>query len=314
MGGGEVEGRILALARRQFQLVTREQCVAAGLSRYAVISRVRRRVWTELIRGVYAIAVLNTSEQRDMGALLHAGEGAALSRLSAAFRLGFDVPRPRWPQVTIPAERRVRSFPGVDLQRARDLCLEDLTVRGPFQLTRAGRTLVDLAGVLERPAMRAALDSSLRLNPENLAWAWKALQKRARGHVGAGLLRGLLEEYSKDSTVPDSVLESLAMEFCLVAGRKPWLHYPVCDGEQFVAEVDLAWPEVKMAVELDGYRFHCARSAFASDRTRDRRLAALGWTVHRFVYRDLAARPDCCVRELTRLYELCLSRARNHAA
>ena len=56
-------------------------------------------------------------------------------------------------------------------------------------------------------------------------------------------------------------------------------------------EVDLAWPELLMAVELDSQRFHGDWAAAERDRDRDQCLALAGWVCHRFVRRVVAAEP-----------------------
>ncbi|HYH89217.1 MAG TPA: DUF559 domain-containing protein [Solirubrobacteraceae bacterium] len=52
-------------------------------------------------------------------------------------------------------------------------------------------------------------------------------------------------------------------------------------------EVDAAWPDRRLSVELDSYEFHGTRQAFENDRRRDRRLTAAGWRVMRVTWRDL---------------------------
>ena len=50
--------------------------------------------------------------------------------------------------------------------------------------------------------------------------------------------------------------------------------------------IDLAYPERKVAVELDGWEFHRTRSAFDDDRRRANLLVAHGWTLVRFTSRS----------------------------
>ncbi|MGY1783435.1 DUF559 domain-containing protein [Geodermatophilus sp. SYSU D00698] len=62
--------------------------------------------------------------------------------------------------------------------------------------------------------------------------------------------------------------------------------------------LDAAWPELRVAVELDGAAFHGSREQRERDLRRDTALAALGWVVQRFSYRRLTSDPDGCRREL----------------
>jgi hypothetical protein len=62
--------------------------------------------------------------------------------------------------------------------------------------------------------------------------------------------------------------------------------------------LDAAWPELRVAVELDGAAFHGSRTARERDLRRDTALAALGWVVLRFSYARLMADPEGCRGEI----------------
>jgi hypothetical protein len=73
----------------------------------------------------------------------------------------------------------------------------------------------------------------------------------------------------------------------------PHLQYRVVlpDGP---VQLDAAWPELKIAVEFDGAAFHGSLEARECDLRRDAALAALGWVVLRFGFRDVTERPHVC--------------------
>ena len=58
----------------------------------------------------------------------------------------------------------------------------------------------------------------------------------------------------------------------------PEAQYRVFDAEGFVARVDLAYPDLRLAVEYDG-AWHGAPGELARDRRRLNRLTAAGWRV-----------------------------------
>lgn len=62
--------------------------------------------------------------------------------------------------------------------------------------------------------------------------------------------------------------------------------------------LDAAYPEARVAVELDGAAFHGSRAARERDLRRDTSLAALGWVVLRFSYERLMRDPEGCRREI----------------
>lgn len=69
-----------------------------------------------------------------------------------------------------------------------------------------------------------------------------------------------------------------------------------------VFRVDLAYPAVGLAIELDGWEFHHTRSAFDQDRSRANALVAAGWTLVRFTSRTTDAE---MLRTVRRALERC---------
>jgi hypothetical protein len=66
-------------------------------------------------------------------------------------------------------------------------------------------------------------------------------------------------------------------------------------------EIDMLWPEAKLAVELDGRRFHEHAAARARDKARDRELVLAGFRVLRFGWIDLDRDPRGFVESIRRL-------------
>jgi hypothetical protein len=296
--------RLVALASRQFGVVTAEDCAACRVSLKWLRRRIETGEWTRLHPGVFRLGSNSPSlDELEMAAMLAAGDGAVLSHLSAARRLALDVPRDPSVQITIPASRRIPKLGRVQVCRSRDLIETHTTKRGPFRLTHLARTMVDLASILDRAWLRAALDSALRQRKANLAWIHRALENHGKGRRGAACLRTLLSEHQREDEVPDSVLESMGIELALATKRKPKLHWKILEGAQLIAEVDFAWPEVRLCVELDGWREHGTRTAFVRDRARDRALLRLGWMVLRFTWQDVIADRESVIAELVSSYE-----------
>lgn len=69
---------------------------------------------------------------------------------------------------------------------------------------------------------------------------------------------------------------------------------------------DFLWPDERVVVETDGFAAHGHRAAFERDRARDAELAALGYVVLRFTWRQLTEQP---VLVSARLAQVLLRRA-----
>ena len=61
----------------------------------------------------------------------------------------------------------------------------------------------------------------------------------------------------------------------------PVQQHPVSLGNRTV-RIDLAYPDLMIAIEYDGWEFHSPRSAFDTDRARGNKLELREWTVLRF--------------------------------
>ena len=62
--------------------------------------------------------------------------------------------------------------------------------------------------------------------------------------------------------------------------------------------VDIAFPEHRVAIEIDGWAFHSDHYAFQSDRARQNKLALGGWQVLRFTWLDITRHPERVLREI----------------
>ncbi len=296
--------RLVELASRQFGVVTRADLASTELSWKWLRGRLATREWNRVHRGVFRLGCNPPNrEEREMAALLGAGQGAALSHISAARRLGLDVPLEGLVHLSIPASRKAK-VRAAKVWRSRTLTAGDVTTRGRFRVTNLARTMVDLASVLDDGWLRAAFDSAVRQSKANVGWISRVLARCGRGRPGVRRLRVLVEEYRRGDEVPDSALESLGVDLARATGRKPKLHYNVLEGARHVAEVDLAWPQLRLCVEFDGWKQHGTREAFVQDRARDRALFQLGWAVLRYPWDDVVREPDTVIEGLVRSFEL----------
>jgi very-short-patch-repair endonuclease len=82
---------------------------------------------------------------------------------------------------------------------------------------------------------------------------------------------------SVDSSVELELLSLLAK-----AGiPAPKSQFVVKHDGRFVARVDNAWPDCRVLLEIDGYRYHSDPRTFVNDRIRQNALVTAGYTVLR---------------------------------
>lgn len=281
---GSLRERIFALASSQHGVVTRRQLLEVGLGPGAVRG-VLDSGWVRCLhRGVYLVGPVQPRYAREMAAALACGREAFISHGSAAAIWGM-VKRPdrRLPvEVTLAAGCRA-SREGIRVHRTRSLPEQDRTTLHRLPLTGPGRTLVDLSPRLRPRALELALARGEReglVRPEELAERVSHLRR-----PGAARLRSVLA-LTKEPAFTRSEAEDRFLELVREAG----LPLPRTNVQIGSFEVDFYWPEERIVVEVDGYRYHHARSSFERDRRRAVALAAQGVQVIRLTWRQIVER------------------------
>jgi very-short-patch-repair endonuclease len=104
------------------------------------------------------------------------------------------------------------------------------------------------------------------------------LRHKRSGRNGGAALRDWLDRYADTGGVAESELEQLALDAFLDAGLRPTsqLWVEVEGGKRY--RLDLAFPELMLAVEVNGSQ-HEEKPATVADALRTAALEAAGWTV-----------------------------------
>ena len=272
-----VEQIVGGIASGQHGVATRAQLLDAGLSEQQVVRLVRKGALIRRYRGVYSVGhAAASTEASYLSAVYACGSGALLCGRAAAHLLGLITGQPPRPEVLCPTQR---SIDGVLTHRTRSRDRRDATSCREVPVTTVPRTLVDLAAVLPQDALaRACHEAGIRFGTTP-AKVEKVLERRPRS-PGATRLRSVLRG---DVHVTLSTLERRFLELL----RDNGLPLPVTNRPAGGRRVDCRWPEHRLTVELDGYRYHASRHAWEQDRRREREAHARGDEHRRFTYGDV---------------------------
>jgi very-short-patch-repair endonuclease len=80
--------------------------------------------------------------------------------------------------------------------------------------------------------------------------------------------------------------------------REAGLPLPLTNRPAGSKRVDCRWPDHRLTVELDSYRYHHSRHAWEQDRRREREAHARGDEFRRYTYGDVFEAPDLMLAEL----------------
>jgi hypothetical protein len=283
-----VERVIGRLAARSHGVVTRAQLLRAGITVDEIKQRLRTGALLREHRGVYRVGHRAPSvEARYLAAVMASGAAARLSGCAAAYLCGLVKGPAPPPEVTTPLKRRVE---GVTIRRSRLHARDGTTYRG-IPITSVPRTLTDLAAELTLDDLaRACHEAGVRFGTTP-AQAVLARRPRCRG---ASKLRKILHG---DTRVTLSALEQRFLELLREAG----LALPRTNRPAGGRRVDCRWPEQRLTVELDSYRFHNSRHAWEQDRRREREARARDDEFRRYTWGDVFEEPSLTVADLRRL-------------
>ena len=268
-------------------MFTRAQVKALGATRGMIDHRLRAGRWERCSRDVLRLAGVPPSwKQSLLAACLAWGALAVASHRAAATLWRLAGLEPGIIELTVP-HRWDRAVPGIVHRNV--LERRDATVVDAIPVTTPARTLIDLAAVASMHAVEEALDDALHRRLVTIPRLRLRLRGDQRGRSGAGVMRALLEQRAPSAPPPESVFETRLLRVLRRARLPdPVPQYRVRSGGRTVAVVDFAYPDVKLAIEADSFRWHSDRADWERDRARRNALTLLGWRIIHVTWPDLA--------------------------
>lgn len=294
---------IAEVAARQHGVISVDQLHRAGFTKHDVLHRVRTGRLHRIHRGVYAVGHPAISrEGRWMAAVLACGQatatpkgaeidldlerretvldrwGATVSHRSAAVLWGL-LPMTNAPvDVSVPGGGGRARRRGIRLHRSSTLSPAAVILQQGIPVTTPARTVSDLQRTVSTGRRRGLISA-------------KELRRAIRQADVLGLPLG--DQVGGDRSRSD--LERDFLRLC----RRHRLPAPRVNTRVGPDLVDFLWPDRRLAVETDGYRYHRGRIAFEDDRERDLRLRAAGYDVMRISEKQVDEEPEQIAEVLT---------------
>lgn len=287
--------------RRQCNLITRSQALAAGMTEAALRGRLAPSgPWSVILPGVYLVNTGGlTVGQREAAALLYAGNGSMITGVAALARAGVRVPLSEEVDVLVPHRRQRQSISFVRVHR---------TSRMPDRPWHTD-------GLLWAPPARAVADAAWRQTnlDEVRAVVASAVQEgkctvrqlilelRAGPNQGSGPLRAALAEVADGiGSIAEGDLRKL-----IKAGRlpRPLWNPRLYAGEAFLAKPDAWWPDAGVACEVDSREWHLSPEGWERTQRRHARMSAHGIIVLHYAPRRIRTDAAGVLDELRRTLE-----------
>lgn len=292
------DARLAAIGARQYGAFHRDQALEAGLTRRQLDGRLASGRATRRDHNVYVFAGVPPSpEQALMVAVL--ASGGAASHRSAAWLEDLVSGHPPRPEITIPPNRNYRGRKVV-VHRQADVGPEDLTLVRGIRCTSVKETLLSLGIAVPQALHERALDRALHrglVEYDELVAHY--FRKARQGRDGGGKLYQLFCLRDPEMPPASSDLETLLMRVIRTHGLPiPERQVPLTLGRRDV-RFDLAYPEVMICLEGDGFGTHTVRGTFETDRSRHNAVTLAGWLTLHFTWRMIVHEPAYVVATVT---------------
>ncbi len=290
--------RLEVLGVAQHGVVSTSQARSFGVSSWSLARSPR---WERRSIGLYClIGHPDSWHQKLMAAVLPGGEGTLVSHRAAAGLHGLDGVCREVVEVTIPRGHNGQRLSGAIVHRSGPFDRTDIGSIDKIPVTRATRTLIDLAGVVDRETLESALESALRNGQTSLPYLERRLGALGgKGHPGRALLRKVLAQRA-DEPPTESELETRFVQLCRRARLPAPARQHEVQLENRVARCDFAFEQARLLVELDGFATHASAADHRCDLRRQNAvtLARQGWTFLRYSWDDVVRRPSAVAAEL----------------
>ena len=164
-------------------------------------------------------------------------------------------------------------------------------------MTAPARTALDLAAILRFRSLRRLVRRAEELRVFDLA-EFRSVLDRNRGHLGFSPLERALAIY-EPQRFTRSELEREFLRLLEASGQRQ----PVTAFNVAGYELDIYWPELRLAVELDVYATHGAHEPFEEDRQRDEDLKLAGIELTRVTGHRLEREPRQVMERVAQLLD-----------
>jgi hypothetical protein len=296
----------MELLRGQAWVATVDQLGALGVGPPAV-SRARHRGLVDAVApGLVGLhGVWDSFDGRVWAAQLIGGDGAFVSGPTAARLYGLRGMPSSPVEVTIPETAHRRVPPWVRLVKTSWRDDEPQATRGDgLSVASPLRMLFGLARCLNQHRFERAAEDAWHLGLVTPPEAARYLaQVRRRGLTGVARFEAWVEVVARRSAPAQSGLEQYVVDLVHRAGLPdPVRQHALTLRTGDVIHLDVAWPEIRLAIEPGHTWWHGGDLRMRADQDRDRACAELGWLIVRYDESVRTRSPRAAASQLALIY------------
>jgi very-short-patch-repair endonuclease len=296
----ELDHALDEIARRNDDVLTRADVLAAGGTDRTIENRLARGLWQPLQAGVYLVgSAPPTWTQLLRAGVAAGGEGTLVSHRAALLQWRLDGLVATPPELVVPYNGRPTPV-GVIVHRSRRI--EPASIVDGIPTTSVERALLESAPLVPPVVTEKAFAAAWRRGLTTPAKCERYLEEHGgRGRAGVTRLREVVAIYAAGGRAPGSGGEVAFLRHLRAAGiEEPMRQFEIALPDGSVAVADFAWPERRKLIEFEGLESHSDSRALAYDTLREDEVRTAGWDLRRFAAHTLHADPTGLARRAHR--------------
>jgi hypothetical protein len=204
-------------------------------------------------------------------------------------------------EITCPRWRRSKHDDLV-VHESKALSPDCITEIDGIPVTTPALTLLMLGAVCSPLVVERSLDIGIRRGIVTDESVRDLLRRTGRqGRDGVGVLRSIMRSRDPERAPSESEMELLLLKILRANGLPdPVPQHSIFDGRRFVARVDFAYVDAKIAIEYESFQEHANRLGLERDNPRRNALLAVDWRPMGATYADIRAGGSSLCAEIRR--------------
>jgi hypothetical protein len=278
----QVDTELHRVAVEQHQLISRSQFLRIG-SRGQLDRRLASGALIRVHDSVYRLPGIEPTWRQKLLAACMAGGRPSAASFRAAAQLMHLPGGEELIEVTFPRHRRAM-YEGVIAHESRYLTEKDLLVIDGIPVTKAARTLCDLAALVEwnelgRSVLDHALLEAVRRDLVDVSSVWCTYERLGGDFRDGGVtIHAALQRFVPPIRPTETPAESRVLQILREQGMPEpvpqfWIRLPNDDP----VRLDFAWPDRRVGLEFDPYKYHGDRERYEKMMSRTRLMQAIQW-------------------------------------
>ena len=286
--GSAIDAALAKLAAEHRGLIRAADLTSAGIDRDTVTDRARLGVITSLQPHVWLFGQGTPTFAQQCLAAVWTSDGTLGGPSALVWHNVLREPQFGM-QPTVVVERNNRpTIRDARTIRSTKLIAGDRCTQNGLAVTSIPRTLLDSAGELSIDELERALDDALLAGKTTITRV-KGRMDQALHHRGVRDLRTLIDDRlpqkgEANSRITRSRAEQRIKRVILSLDvPAPRFNFRIRTIGGGSVELDVAWPDFRVGLNVDGYQWHGGRRDWKHDLQRDHQITVSGWNVKRII-------------------------------